>query len=378
MRQISGLQAAVGLTGATGRRGAVRLTAGRGAAAARGRARRVLRPRGVARALRAVRAVRCGAARCAAAGRLGLRSGFAGCAADLRLARGAPFFAVLDPESCFWARRARFQTLRAAAECLRARLASRLASFRRLRARFSSSFAMRTRCLATSACSRTRSRGSAGVSCSLPVFFIGGLATRKTRSLTQARGACHRGSYPQNLCITMWTDAARVRKRSAPARGCVMMNGFSPASVVSARLRRRVSVGGGVQYGGGAAVAAGVIPAVERRVGDLQDALREAALADGHAVESAQPETGSHFDALAFRRERGLRDRGPHLAGDVERRLIAGLGQHDGEFLAADARHPVDAVPQAALQARAELPQDLIATGVAVRVVDALEQIDVA
>src|SRR6266566_4625389 len=100
----------VRLTGATARRGAVRLTAGRGAAAARGRARRVLRPRVAARALRAVRAVRCGAARCAAAGRLGLRSGFAGCAADLRLARGAPFFAVLDPESCFWARRARFQT----------------------------------------------------------------------------------------------------------------------------------------------------------------------------------------------------------------------------------------------------------------------------
>ena len=72
----------------------------------------------------------------------------------------------------FWARRARFQALRAAAECLRARLASRLASFRRLRARLSSSLAMRTRCFATSACSRARSRGSAGASCPLPVFFI--------------------------------------------------------------------------------------------------------------------------------------------------------------------------------------------------------------
>src|SRR5438034_6090940 len=353
MRQIPGLQAAWS---------AVRLTAGRGAAAARGRARRVLRPRVARRVARALRAVR----------------GFAGCAADLRLARGAPFFAVLDPESCFWARRARFQTLRAAAECLRARLASRLASFRRLRARFSSSFAMRTRCLATSACSRTRSRGSAGVSCSLPVFFIGGLATRKTRSLTQARGACHRGSYPQNLCITMWTDAARVRKRSAPARGCVMMNAFSPASVATARPRRGVSVGGGVQHAGGDAVAAGVFAAVERRVGDFQDALREAALADGHAVESAQPETGSHFDALAFSRERGLRDRGPHLAGDVERRLIAGLGQHDGEFLAADARHPLDPAQQAALQDPAALSPDLISPGSTAHVVDALEQIDVA
>src|SRR5437879_3658868 len=81
----------VGLTGATARRGAVRLTADRGAAATRGRARRVRRPRVAAR--RVARALR--AVRCAAAGRLGLRSGFAGCAADLRLARGAAFFAVL-------------------------------------------------------------------------------------------------------------------------------------------------------------------------------------------------------------------------------------------------------------------------------------------
>jgi hypothetical protein len=33
--------------------------------------------------------------------------------------------------------------------------------------------------LATSACSRTRSSGSAGVTCSLPVFFICGPAKRK-------------------------------------------------------------------------------------------------------------------------------------------------------------------------------------------------------
>src|SRR5256885_10976217 len=32
--------------------------------------------------------------------------------------------------------------------------------------------------------------------------------------------------------------------------------------------------------------------------------LREPALAGGHAVESAQSETGGHFDALAFDRER--------------------------------------------------------------------------
>ena len=176
------------------RRGALRRTAARGAAGARGVARRVRRR------VVALRAVRFGAARCAAAGRLGLRAGLADAAAGLRFTRGAAFFTTLDPGLSFWARRARFHTLRAAAECLRARLASRLASFRRLRARFSSSLAMRTRCLATSACSRARSRGSAGVSCSLPVFFMGGLATRKTRSLTQAGGGCHRGGLIHRIC----------------------------------------------------------------------------------------------------------------------------------------------------------------------------------
>src|SRR6266404_1129502 len=179
----------VDFAGATARRGALRRTAARGAVAARFGARR--------------RAVRLRAVRCAAAACLGLRTGFAGTAAALRLARrlaGAPFLSFLAPEPSFWARRARFQTLRAAAEYLRARLASRLASFRRLRARFSSSFAMRTRCLATSACSRAGSRGSAGVFCSLPVFFIGGLATRKARSLTQAGVGCHRGGLIHRIC----------------------------------------------------------------------------------------------------------------------------------------------------------------------------------
>jgi hypothetical protein len=202
-----------GLTGATAGRGAVRRTAARVAAAARGLVRRVLRR------VAALRAVRFGAARRAAARRLGLRAGSADAAADLRLARGAAFFATLDPGLSFWARRARFQTLRAAAECLRARLASRLASFRRLRARFSSSLAMRTRCLATSACSRARSRGSAGVSCSLPVFFIGGLATRKTRSVTQARDGCHRGDLSTEF-VHNHVDRSPARAQTlSPGKG---------------------------------------------------------------------------------------------------------------------------------------------------------------
>jgi hypothetical protein len=66
------------------------------------------------------------------------------------------------PVSARCALRAFFHTLRAAADCLRARLDSRLASFTRLRARLSSSLAIRTRCRATSACRRARSSGSAG------------------------------------------------------------------------------------------------------------------------------------------------------------------------------------------------------------------------
>jgi len=116
-------------------------------------------------------------------------------------------------EPSFWARRARFQALRAAAASFRARLASRLASFRRLRARLSSSLAIRTRCLATSACSRTRARGSPVVFCSLPVFFIGGPRSERTRVSHKAPRVSSPGSYPQNLCITMWTDPACRRKR---------------------------------------------------------------------------------------------------------------------------------------------------------------------
>jgi hypothetical protein len=110
---------------------------------------------------------------------------------------------LFDPAFC--ARRALFQALRAAAASLRARLASRLASFRRLRARLSSSLAIRTRCLATSACSRTRPRGSAVEFCSLPVFFICGPRSERTRVSHKAQRVSSPGSYPQNLCITMWT-----------------------------------------------------------------------------------------------------------------------------------------------------------------------------
>ncbi|MDB6087720.1 MAG: hypothetical protein JWN85_504 [Gammaproteobacteria bacterium] len=127
---------------------------------------------------------------------------------------GLPFagagFAVLPPRRCLprggcapassaAARCAFFQTLRVEAACLRARRDSRFASLRRLRARFSSSLAMRTRCFATSACSRARSEGSAGAAFpfadssegdSLPVFFIRGPAkwAKGRKSHTSRRG----------------------------------------------------------------------------------------------------------------------------------------------------------------------------------------------
>jgi hypothetical protein len=108
------------------------------------------------------------------AGRAMARRAFL-CAFALRTLFGArlPATAVaFPPGASFWARRTRFHALRAEADCLRARLASRLASLSRLRARLSSSFAIRTRCLATSAWSLARSSGSVGGACSLPVFFI--------------------------------------------------------------------------------------------------------------------------------------------------------------------------------------------------------------
>jgi len=118
--------------------------------------------------------------------------------------------AFFEPPFC--ARRARFQALRATAASLRARLASRLASFRRLRARFSSSFAMRTRCLATSACSRTRSSGSAAEPCALPVFFMRRPCSERCAVSHKHALVSSRLSYPQKLCITMWTAALPDRK----------------------------------------------------------------------------------------------------------------------------------------------------------------------
>src|ERR1700722_2864556 len=52
-------------------------------------------------------------------------------------------------------------------------------------------------------------------------------------------------SYPQNLCITMWTERPPEGKGRAPARTCVTVRAFSPAAgaagSASLRARRRTS-----------------------------------------------------------------------------------------------------------------------------------------
>jgi hypothetical protein len=131
----------------------------------------------------------------------GLRAGFPGpaCLSVCGVGWSPP-----EPSTASPARlRAFFHALRARLACLRARLASRFASFSHLRARLSSSLAIRTRCLATSACSRARSRGSADASSrgaagaswlSLPVFCMSETKSEVSDlcSFTQAGAGCQR------------------------------------------------------------------------------------------------------------------------------------------------------------------------------------------
>ena len=101
-------------------------------------------------------------------------------------------------------------------------------------------------------------------------------------------------------------------------------------------------------------------------------------LAGRHAIQPAQAEARGDGDAFSLAAEARLRDRRAQPARDLQRRLVAGLRQDHGKLLAADARYPVDAPAQLLLQPCAELLQNLIAAGVPERIVDALEEIDVA
>src|SRR5205807_2199181 len=118
--------------------------------------------------------------------------------------------------------------------------------------------------------------------------------------------------------------------------------------------------------------------AVQGRIGDPEHLLGHPVLTTRDVVHAAEAEARGHVDALLAGLEGGVRDRRPQLAGDVEPRFMSGLRHDDGKFLTADARHPVNPAAQGLLQARTELLQDLVTTGVTERVVDLLEVVDVA
>src|SRR4029077_10452205 len=125
-------------------------------------------------------------------------------------------------------------------------------------------------------------------------------------------------------------------------------------------------------------VAAVMFAAIEGEIGDLQHAGGELRRIVRYALERAQAEAPGNLDVSFLYLERCVGHRAAQLARHSERSVVAGLRQHDGEFLAADARHPVDARAQTFLEARPELLQDLIAAGVPQGLVDLLEMIDIA
>src|SRR5882762_3963593 len=126
------------------------------------------------------------------------------------------------------------------------------------------------------------------------------------------------------------------------------------------------------------AIAAGLLAAIQRRISDPEHLLGDLVVTTRDLVHAAQAEACSHRDGLLAGVEGGVRDGSPQLAGDVERRFITRLRHDDGKFLTANPRHPVNPAAQSLLQPRAELLQDLVADGVAERVVDLLEVVDVA
>ena len=164
----------------------------------------------------------------------------------------------VDPSFSAW-RRARFQSLRARDAYLRERLASRFASFKRLRARCSSSFASRTRCRATSACSWARSMISAdsdwpagessAEAFSGPVFFMalgqseGEVSHERAMLATAQCTGFVTVTYPQNLCITMWTECPHLLKHVVQPRVCIELIILSPGWRKSDRQSRARACG---------------------------------------------------------------------------------------------------------------------------------------
>src|SRR4051812_49184128 len=111
---------------------------------------------------------------------------------------------------------------------------------------------------------------------------------------------------------------------------------------------------------------------VERGIGRAQD------LARGPAVVGERRDAGRHGDRLAggADRERPGTHGRDDAGGDGGGAVRPGLGQHDGELLAAVARDRVD-LAQAVLQAAGELAEHPVAESVPVAVVDGLEVVEV-
>src|SRR5581483_784805 len=100
------------------------------------------------------------------------------------------------------------------------------------------------------------------------------------------------------------------------------------------------------QHRGGDAIAARVLAAIERSVGDLEHLLSELTLADRYTIEPAKAEARGDLDGTVMHFERLVGNARTELACDVERVVVDRLRQHDGKFFAAYARDPIDAAAQ--------------------------------
>src|SRR6185437_7701459 len=222
-------------------------------------------------------------------------------------------------------------------------------------------------------------------------LFAGSLPHAQSRpnsesvsSVTQWGRACHPGflstdfvNNPVHTVAQCGQSGCRSKGLRQPGQRLSSRRVGGPACALRCRFAAARSARASGQHRGGDPVAAAVLAAIERRVGHLQYVLRELTLTDRHAIEPAQAEARRNVDIPAVHLERLVGNRRAQLARDIQRVVVGGFGQDNGEFLAADARHPVDAAAQRLLQARAKLLQNLVAASVTERVVGILEEVDV-
>jgi hypothetical protein len=110
---------------------------------------------------------------------------------------------------------------------------------------------------------------------------------------------------------------------------------------------------------------------VHRRVGSPYQCFRIIAVPG----EQRDADAGNQCDAVALDLERRF-ECAHHLVGDSQRLLVAGGRQQEGEFIAAEARHRIG-IAHHAPHAPGRLAQHGIAAGMAQRIVDLLEVIEI-